>query len=138
MDQDPLPRGSLQVADRLAQVIDVIFELAKPARVPPVAVEAQDATYVTEHVIVVDVFGVRRAADRADAPLTGQEGVELLLPDSVSGYHLMPEGTSTTDSRRDAKPRRESVSFHPLAGTDLAVVGQSIRTTAVTVEFGGW
>src|SRR5262249_26727153 len=75
MGQDPLPRGSLQVADSLAQVIDVIFELAEAT----VAVEAQDATYVTEHVIVVAVFGVRRAADRAVASLTGQEGVELLL-----------------------------------------------------------
>src|SRR5690349_9227349 len=71
MDQDPLPRGSSQVADRLAQVLNVG------------AVEAENATYITEHVIVVDVLRVGRAADGAGPALTGQEPVELLLPDPV-------------------------------------------------------
>jgi hypothetical protein len=74
MDHDPLPRGSFQVADRLAQVVDAGRDLAEAA--VAVAVEAENATYITEHVIVVDVLGVRRAADRADAPLRHQEGVE--------------------------------------------------------------
>src|SRR5690606_17778428 len=37
MDQEPLPRGSLQVVDRLAKVLDAVPELAGTA----VAVEAE-------------------------------------------------------------------------------------------------
>src|SRR5436305_1782454 len=48
-----------------------------------VAVEGENATYVTEHVIVVHTLRVGRAADRADALLLGQEGVELPSPDLV-------------------------------------------------------
>jgi len=67
MDQDPLPRGSSQVADRLAQVLDA-------------AVAAENATYITERVIVVDVLRVGRAADGAGPALTGQERVEPFCP----------------------------------------------------------
>src|SRR5215211_4719306 len=49
MDQDPLPRASSQVADRLAQVVDLGLELAKAT----IAVVAENATYVTEQVIAV-------------------------------------------------------------------------------------
>src|SRR4051795_4564908 len=79
MDQDPLPRGSSQVADRLAQVLDVVLELSKAT----VAVEAENATYITEYVIVIDVLWVWRAADRANAALRGQKFLEILLPDPV-------------------------------------------------------
>jgi hypothetical protein len=70
MDQDPLPRGSFQVADRLGHVLDVVRELAQSA----VSVEAENASYVTQRVIVLDVPGSGRAADRADAALIGQQG----------------------------------------------------------------
>jgi hypothetical protein len=70
MDQDPLPRGSFQVADRLGHVLDVVRELAQSA----VSVEAENASYVTQRVIVLDVPGSGRATDRADAALIGQQG----------------------------------------------------------------
>jgi hypothetical protein len=79
MDQDPLTRGSSQVTDRLAEVLHVVLELSEAT----VAVEAKNATYITEHVIVVDVLRVGRAADRTDPALAGQKLVELLLPDPV-------------------------------------------------------
>jgi hypothetical protein len=129
MDQDPLPRGSSQIADRLGQVGDTVLELTQAA----VAVEAENATYITEHVIVVDVPRVGRAADRTDSAPTGQERIELLLPDLVlrrrwysrvppcgrwtvsrramgltssqPGHHFIPAGTSTWAARRAAIPR---------------------------------
>jgi len=90
MDQDPLPRGSSQVADRLAQVLDVVLELSRTT----VAVEAENATYITEYVIVIDVPRVWRAADRANAAGRGQKFFELLLPDRVPPAQITIPGAS--------------------------------------------
>ena len=78
MDRDPLPRGSFQISDRLAQSPDIILELTQAAA----AVEAENATYVTEHMIVVNMLGVRHTADCADAALLGQKRLKRLLADA--------------------------------------------------------
>src|SRR5690349_19532330 len=59
MNQNPLPRGLLQIVDRIAHRNDVVLELAKTAA----AIETKDATDLAGDVIVVHLFGVRRAAD---------------------------------------------------------------------------
>jgi hypothetical protein len=93
MDQDPLPRGSSQVADRLAQVLDVVLELSKTT----VAVETENATYITEYVIVIDVPRVWRAADRADAALRGGSSSNSCCPiryhRRISWQYRQPAGT---------------------------------------------
>jgi hypothetical protein len=76
MDQDPLPRGSSQVTDRLAEVLHVVLELSQAT----VAVEAKNATYITEHVIVVDVLRVGRAADRTDPPWRARSSSNSCCP----------------------------------------------------------
>ena len=57
MDQNPLPRGSLQVRDRLCQQPRAVVELPEPAA----AVEAQYPAHPSGAMIVVEVFRVRCA-----------------------------------------------------------------------------
>jgi hypothetical protein len=80
MDQNPLPRGSSQIRDRLGQMGRVVAELTKTT----VAVEAQYAAHPSGAMIVVQVLRIGSAADRADAVLLGEKLVELLLPDAVT------------------------------------------------------
>jgi hypothetical protein len=74
----PFPGGSGEPADvrrTLLEVFDVERGAVKPLRIvaeltqPAVAVEAQDASDATRHVIVVDVLGVRPIADGAHIAL---------------------------------------------------------------------
>jgi hypothetical protein len=90
MDRDPLPRGSFQITDRRAQSLDVVLELTQAA----VAVETENATYVTEHMIVVNMLGVGSAADRADAALLDQKLPELLLADAVATPQVVLAGAA--------------------------------------------
>jgi hypothetical protein len=57
----------------------IVLELAEPA----VAVEAQYPAHPTVAVIVVDVFRVGRATDRADPVLLREELPKLPLPDPI-------------------------------------------------------
>jgi hypothetical protein len=84
----PAATWFLSVADRLAQVLDVVGELAQTA----VAVEAENATYVTEHMIVVNMLGVGHATDRANAALLGQKLPKLLLADAVATPQVVAVG----------------------------------------------
>jgi hypothetical protein len=76
MDRDPLPRGSFQVTDRLARVLEVVGE-PNPAAV---AVEAENATYVTEHMIVVNTLGVERAIAQTTPPSSGRSSSNSFCP----------------------------------------------------------
>ena len=80
MDQNPLPRGSFQVRDRLGEEIRAVPELPQAA----VAVEAQYPANPAGAVIVIDVLGIRGAADGTDAPLPGEHLVEFRLADAVA------------------------------------------------------
>jgi len=80
MDQNPLPRGSLQICDRTGEDSGAVLELPQPA----VAVEAQYPAYPTGAMIVINVLGVGLAADGAPAGLLGQHPVELGLADAVA------------------------------------------------------
>jgi hypothetical protein len=62
MDQNPVPRGSLQVLDRTGQELRIVPELPQAA----VAVEAQYPAHPPGAMIVIDVFGVRRATVEAE------------------------------------------------------------------------
>jgi hypothetical protein len=106
MDQNPLPRGSLQVRDRIGQEHRVIPELPQAA----VAVEAQYPAHPAGAVIVVDVFRIGRSADRAAAAPTRRQLVELHLTASQSGHHLKPSGTGSEELRFSATPRRRRLS----------------------------
>jgi len=77
MDQSPLPRGPLQIRDRAGQELRTVPELSQTA----VAVEAQYPAHPPITVIVIDVLGFGRAADRTDTALLGQQLVELNLTD---------------------------------------------------------
>jgi hypothetical protein len=79
MDQNPLPRGSLQVRDRLGEEVRTVPELPQPA----VAVEAQYPAHPTGAMIVIKVLRIGRAADRAPTALGCEHLVELDLPDAV-------------------------------------------------------
>jgi hypothetical protein len=79
MDQNPLPRGSFQIRDRLGQMGRVVAELAKTTA----AVEAHYPAHPSGAMIVVQVLRVGLAADRADTALLGEKLVELLLPDAA-------------------------------------------------------
>src|SRR3954470_16366498 len=80
MDQNPLPRASLQIRDRTGEELRAVPELPQTA----VAVEAQYPAHPAGAMIVIDVLGIRPAADRAHAPLLGKQLVDLGLPDPVA------------------------------------------------------
>src|SRR3954470_24860265 len=85
MDQNPLPRASLQIRDRTGEELRAVPELPQTA----VAVEAQYPAHPTGAMIVIDVLGIRGAADRADAPLLGKQLVDLGLPDPVAAAQVI-------------------------------------------------
>ena len=85
MDQNPLPRGSLQVRDRLGEDVRTVPELPQTA----VAVEAQYPAHPAGAMIVVEVLGVGGSADGAAAALSCQQFVELHLPDAVTTPRVM-------------------------------------------------
>ena len=109
MDQEPLPRGSLQVVDRLAKVLDAVPKLAETA----VAVEAEYSAYGSGAVGVVDGLGVRRAADRAEAALLGRRLRHVHPPDprcaaAARRAPLTPRVRLLTFERPPAQVMRES------------------------------
>src|SRR3954452_3790826 len=73
MDQDPMPRGSLQVRDGVGEELRVVPEPPQTA----VAVEAQYPAHPTGATIVIKVLRVGRPADGAAAILGHQQLVEL-------------------------------------------------------------
>src|SRR5262245_10854941 len=85
MNQNPLPRGLLQIVDRIAHGSDVVLELAKTA----VAVKAQNATHLTGDVIVVHVFRVRRAADPTPAALSQDDPPNFLIGNLVTPLEMV-------------------------------------------------
>ncbi len=75
MDQNPLPRGSLQICERLGQQPGVVPELAEAAD----AVEAQYPVHPAGAMIVVQVLRVLDTTDGAAAALGRRQLVELRL-----------------------------------------------------------
>jgi hypothetical protein len=73
MDQNPLPRGSLQVRDRFGEEFRAVPEPPEAA----VAVEAQYPAHPAGATIVIKVLRVGRAADSTAALLGRQHLVEL-------------------------------------------------------------
>jgi hypothetical protein len=73
MDQNPLPRGSLQVRDRIGEEFRVLPEPPEAA----VAVEAQYPAHPAGATIVIKVLRVGRATDAAAALLGRQHLLEL-------------------------------------------------------------
>nr|WP_239088128.1 hypothetical protein [Planosporangium mesophilum] len=55
-------------------MLEVVTDLTQTV----VTAEAENATYVTEQMIVVNMIGVERAADRTDAALLAQKHLKLL------------------------------------------------------------
>jgi hypothetical protein len=80
MDQNPLPRGSLQICDRTGEELRTVPELAQTA----VAVEAQYPAHPSGPMIVIYVLGVGHTTDGTHAALLGQEGIDLELTDAVA------------------------------------------------------
>jgi hypothetical protein len=73
MDQNPLPRGSLQVRDRCGEEFQIVPEPPEAA----VAVEAQYPAHPAGATIVIEVLRVGRATDGTAALLGRQHLVEL-------------------------------------------------------------
>jgi hypothetical protein len=73
MDQNPLPRGSLQVRDRFGEEFRVVPELPEAA----VAVEAQYPAHPSGATIAIKVLRVGRPADGTAALLGRHHLVEL-------------------------------------------------------------
>jgi hypothetical protein len=73
MDQNPLPRGSLQVRDRFGEEFRAVPEAPEAA----VAVEAQYPAHPSGATIVIKVLGAGRATDGAAALLSRHHLVEL-------------------------------------------------------------
>jgi hypothetical protein len=73
MDQNPLPRGSLQVRDRLGEEFRIVPETPQTAG----AVEAQYPAHPTRATIVIKVLRVGRSADGTAALLGRLHLVEL-------------------------------------------------------------
>jgi hypothetical protein len=73
MDQNPMPRGSLQVRDRLGQKLRAVPELPEAA----VAVEAQYPAHPSGATIAIKVLRVGRAADGTAARLGRHHLLEL-------------------------------------------------------------
>src|SRR3712207_6101302 len=73
MDQNPLPRGSLQVRDRFGEEFRAVPELPEAAA----AVEAQYPAHPTGATIMIEVSRVGHATDAAAALLGRQHLVEL-------------------------------------------------------------
>ena len=76
MDQNPLPRGSLQVRDRLGEDVRTVPELAQTA----VAVEAQYPAHPAGAMITVEMPRIGRTADGTAAALGGHQLIELDAP----------------------------------------------------------
>jgi hypothetical protein len=89
MDQNPLPRGSLQVRDRLGEEVRTVPELPESAA----AVEAQYPAHPTGAMIVVEVLWIGRPTDRAATTLSGEQLVELHLPGAGAPGHTEPVPT---------------------------------------------
>jgi hypothetical protein len=81
MDQNPLPRGSLQVRDRLGEELRTVVEPPEAAA----AVEAQYPAHPTGATIVVQVLRVGRATDGTAALLGRHHLVELDRASLVTG-----------------------------------------------------
>jgi hypothetical protein len=73
MDQDPMPRGSLQVRDGVGEELRVVPEPPQPA----VAVEAQYPAHPTGATIVIKVLRAGHPTDGTAALLGRQHLVEL-------------------------------------------------------------
>ena len=80
MDQNPLPRGSLQVRDRFGEEFRAVPEPPEAA----VAVEAQYPAHPSGAMIVVEVLRVIDATYGTAAPLSRKQLVELRLPHAVA------------------------------------------------------
>ena len=81
----PLPcAGVPQIVDRLLESVDAVLELPQPA----VAVEAQDATDLTRHMIVVDMLRNRFTADGTEATLAQSHLIHISLGDPVSALKV--------------------------------------------------
>lgn len=93
MDQNPLPRGSLQICDRLGKERWAVPEPAEAA----VAVEAQYPAYPPSAPITVEVFRIGRAADRAAAVLSSEELVELHLRTARRAAGIATRRAGTAD-----------------------------------------
>ena len=85
MDQNPLPRGSLQICERLGEKLGTVPELTEAA----VAVEAQYPANPAGAMIVIDVLRVGSATDRAHAPLLGKHGVDFGLTHAVAAAQMV-------------------------------------------------
>jgi hypothetical protein len=134
MDQDPLPRGSFQMTDRLAQVPNVVRVLTRAA----VAVEAKNATYVTEHMIVVNMLGVGHAADCADAALLGQKLLKLLLTDAVATPQVVFAGTAV-QAHRALAPTHVMTRLAVTAEAGSAVtVARKVLEWRAAATFAAW
>ncbi len=79
MDQNPLPRGSLQIRVRTGEKPRIVLELAEAA----VAVEAQYPAHPTRATIMIKVLRVARTTDGAAALLGRQHLLELDRTPSV-------------------------------------------------------
>src|SRR5439155_22432929 len=75
VDPDPVPLGSSQVADRCADLLEVV------RTVSPAAVDAEDAAYITEQMIVADTLG-------PPSPGITQPGNYAAPPGSRAGHEL--------------------------------------------------
>jgi hypothetical protein len=115
MDQNPLPRGSLQIRDRTGEELRTIPELPEAA----VAVEAQYPAHPPGAMIVIDMLRIIRAADGADAPLLGQHRIDFGLTDAVTAPQVV-------------LPR---AAVKPLLGLDApgVVTGLAVPAVAVAV-----
>src|SRR5688572_29815174 len=80
MNQNPLPRGLLQIVDRIAHGSDVVLELAKTA----VAIEAKNATDLVGGMVVVHMFRIRRAADPTPTALSQDDPTNFLVGDPIA------------------------------------------------------
>jgi hypothetical protein len=129
MDQNPLPRGSLQICDRLGEVLGTVPELAEAA----VAVEAQYPAYPPGAVIVIEVFRVGRAADRAAPALRLEKLAELHLPHAVGPAQVAIWRPATEPpSRLDTAPA--ATGLGPLGHACPAMGGAAVGTAGVAVE----
>jgi hypothetical protein len=80
MDQNPMPRGSLQVRDRLGKKLRTVPELSEAA----VAVEAQYPAHPTRATVMIKVLRVTRTTDGTAALLGRQHLLELDRTPSVA------------------------------------------------------
>jgi hypothetical protein len=80
MDQNPLPRGSLQIRVRTGEEPRVVLELTEAA----VAVEAQYPAHPAVAMIVINVLRAGTATDGAAALLGSQHLVEFGLTDAIT------------------------------------------------------